>query len=124
MCLLLAKQGFIIDTEVIKGRFSMNIKHLTNSLLNLLFVLVESFLAFRFILKLFGADASNGFVSWIYEMSSVLLEPFAGIFPARVFENAYVLEFSTLFAMLIYAVIAILLGELINGFAKAKTTKK
>jgi len=102
----------------------MNIKYLTNSLLNLLFVLVESFLVFRFILKIFGADASNGFVSWIYEMSSVLLEPFAGIFPARVFENAYVLEFSTLFAMLIYAVIAILLGELINGFTKAKIIKK
>ncbi|NCO10893.1 YggT family protein [Candidatus Saccharibacteria bacterium] len=102
----------------------MNIKYLTNSLLGALFVLVESFLGFRFILKLFGADSSNGFVSWVYEMSGVLLDPFAGIFPARVFENTYVLEFSTLFAMLIYAVAAILIGELISGVSRAKSTKK
>lgn len=101
----------------------MNIRSLTNNLLNFFFVLVESFLALRFILKIFGADASNGFVNWTYEMSGVLLDPFRGIFPAKVFENTYVLEFSTLFAMIIYAVAAILLGELINMLSSSKTSK-
>ncbi len=33
------------------------------------FALVELMLGLRLILKLFGADASNAFVSWVYETS-------------------------------------------------------
>lgn len=101
----------------------MNIKYLTMSLLNFVLAVFESFLALRFLLKLFGANPSNGFVNWVYEMSGVLLEPFRGIFPAKVFENTYVLEFSTLFAMLIYAIAAILLVELLGMFGRDKKSK-
>ena len=76
--------------------------------------LVEAFLALRLILKLFGANAANGFVSWIYEMSSAILDPFRGIFPTQVFQSTYVLEFSTIFAMIIYAIIAMLLIYLVE----------
>ena len=92
----------------------MNIRYLTTNLLNVFFVVVEAFLALRFILKLFGANAANGFVSWVYEMSGVLLDPFRGIFPIKVFENNFVFEFSTLFAMLMYGVAAILLMSLLD----------
>lgn len=103
----------------------MNVKYLTTNLINFLLGLVEAFLAVRFILKLFGADAGNGFVNWIYEMSGTLLDPFGGIFPAKVFENTYVLEFSTLFAMLIYALIATLLFALLDALTpNTKVVKK
>lgn len=102
----------------------MNIKSLTNSLLNFLFSLVEIFLVLRFVLKLFGANAGNGFVGWIYDMSSVLLEPFRSIFPTKVFENTYVLEFSTLFAMLFYAIVAIALMELVRILTGSVSTAK
>jgi uncharacterized protein YggT (Ycf19 family) len=92
----------------------MNIRYLTNSLLSVFVGLVELFLALRFILKLFGANAANGFVSWIYEMSGVLLEPFRGIFPIRVYENSFVFEFSTLFAMLMYALLAVIVMAFID----------
>ena len=92
----------------------MNIRYLTSYLLNLFFALVEGFLAIRFLLKIFGASASNGFVNWIYEMSDVLLSPFRGIFPVKVFESTYILEFSTLFAMLMYAVAGIALAYLLQ----------
>jgi uncharacterized protein YggT (Ycf19 family) len=103
--------------------YNMFIKDFVLLLVNLLFSLIGGFLALRFILKLFGANAENGFVSWIYEMTDVLLEPFRGIFEARVFENTYVFEFSTLFALLIYGLFA-LLAVYIVGLISAPAEKK
>jgi hypothetical protein len=84
---------------------------------------VEAFLALRFILKLFGANGANGFVNWVYEMSGVLLEPFRGVFPTTVFKNNFVFEFSTLFAMVIYAIVAILIFALLDLVAGTTTSK-
>jgi hypothetical protein len=77
-------------------------------------------------LKLFGANADNGFVNWLYEMSGVLLDPFRGVFPTTVFKNTFVFEFSTLFAMVIYAIVAILilaLLDLVAGTVSKKVKK-
>lgn len=93
----------------------MDIRYVAVNLLNFFTAVVESFLGLRFLLKLFGANGNNGFVDWVYEMSGALLEPFRGIFPSKVFENQYVLEFSTLFAMLMYAIIALLIMWLITA---------
>lgn len=92
----------------------MRLRYIAVNLLNIFMAVVEGFLALRFLLKLFGANAGNAFVAWIYDMSAVLLEPFRGIFPATVFESKYVLEFSTLFAMMMYAIVGLLLLFLIN----------
>ncbi len=104
----------------------MNVRYLTNNLIYVVFSLVELFLGLRFILKLFGANAGNAFVGWLYNMSSVLLEPFRGIFPTTVFENKFVFEFSTLFAIVMYAIIALLLVALLDFLtgATSKSTKK
>lgn len=92
----------------------MSVRYIAETLLNFFVTVVEGILGLRFLLKLFGANASSGFVNWVYEMSDGLLDPFRGIFPTQVFENRYVLEFSTLFAMLMYAVIALVLLWLIR----------
>lgn len=92
----------------------MNVRNFVLSGINFFTFLVEGFLGLRFLLKLFGASASNGFVSWVYDMSGELLAPFRGIFPTKVLENTYVLEFSTLFAMLMYALFALAIIALIN----------
>ncbi len=93
----------------------MRLRYIAINLLNFFLAVVEGFLALRFLLKLFGANANTGFVNWVYEMSGVLLEPFRGIFPTRVFENRFVFEFTTLFAMLMYAIIGLVLAYLINA---------
>ena len=80
-----------------------------------IFALAEFILGLRLILKLFGANASNGFVQWVYETSGAILDPFRNIFPTRVFESTFILEFSTLFAMILYAVIGMLLIWLIEA---------
>jgi uncharacterized protein YggT (Ycf19 family) len=95
----------------------MSLRYIAVSILNLFVGAVEAILGLRFLLKLFGANDASGFVSWVYEMSSGLLDPFRGIFPSQVFENQYILEFSTLFAMLVYAIVALLLIALINAVA-------
>ncbi len=99
----------------------MRIRNATVGLANIFVGVVELFLGFRFLLKLFGANADNGFVGWIYEMSDALLDPFRSIFPVKVFENQYVVEFSTLFAMLIYALIGLLLIWLIAAITPRDT---
>ena len=100
----------------------MQIRYAAVNLLNVFLGAVEAILGLRFVLKLFGANASNGFVDWVYEMSDVLMEPFRGIFSARVFENKYVLEFSTLFAMLMYAIAGLLLVWLIAAVTPEPVT--
>jgi YggT family protein len=84
----------------------MRLRYIAVNLLNLFITVVEGVLALRFLFKLFGGNTGAGFVAWIYEMSEVLLQPFRNIFPAHVFENTYVLELSVLFAMVMYAVLA------------------
>ncbi len=86
----------------------MGVRTFAITLVNFFIAVVEGFLGLRFILKLFGANANAGFVQWVYDMSSELLAPFRGIFPTRVIDNEYVIEFSTLFAMLVYALIGLL----------------
>lgn len=95
----------------------MRIREIATNLLNLFLGTVEVILGLRFALKLFGANAANGFVGWVYEMSDALLDPFRGVFPTRVFENQYVIEFSTLFAMIVYAIIGLVVIWLIEALS-------
>ena len=78
------------------------------------FGLAELLLGLRFILKLFGANAGNDLVNWVYETSGAILDPFRGIFPTQVFKSAFVIEFSTLFAIIIYGLIALLLVYVVD----------
>ncbi|WP_291379074.1 YggT family protein [Demequina sp.] len=93
----------------------MRINLLVTRILEFLFTLVGAFLLLRFVLKLFGANEDNGFVSWWYEMSGVLLDPFRGVFPTETYQSQYVLEFSTLFALLVYGLAYLLIVALINA---------
>ncbi len=101
-------------------------RYFINKLIYVFFSLVELFLGLRLLLKLFGANAGNGFVEWVYETSNVLLDPFRGIFPTQVFKSTFVLELSTIFAMIVYAVIVMLLFyvvDLIPSPSSVKTKK-
>lgn len=102
----------------------MPLRRVALNMTSLFLGLVQGFLGLRFVLLLFGANSSNGFVSWVYDMSSVLLEPFRGIFPTRVFESTYVFEFSTIFAMLAYAVAGLLIVALIEAVSSPVSSKK
>ena len=86
--------------------------------------LVESFLGLRFILRLFNANAAADFVRWIYENTQPLLAPFVNVFPSTRLEGGFTIEFSTLFALLVYGLIGFLILYLVDSLAPAITTKK
>ncbi len=88
---------------------------LVKGLTNLFIGIVEVFLGVRFLFRLLGANPNNGFVSWLYEVSGQLLEPFRGIFPVEAVEPGYVLEFSTLFAMVAYGLLGFLVLTLVDA---------
>lgn len=102
----------------------MNLARFVEGLINFFVGAVTVALGLRFILKLFGANSENGFVSWVYATSDVLLEPFRGIFPTRVFENNFVFEFSTFFALIVYALLGMLAMWAVAAVAPPVVTTK
>jgi uncharacterized protein YggT (Ycf19 family) len=76
-----------------------------------LFAIVIASIAF--VLQLFGADPTNGFAQWIYRSASRVTAPFRGIFPSHVNGNS-VFDVSLLFAILMYALFALLVNALVD----------
>jgi hypothetical protein len=78
---------------------------------------VEIILMLRFVLKLFGANPSNGFVDFVYTVTGVLTAPFDSIFgvskPQAGDVNS-VFEPSILVAAVIYALIGWGIVKLLN----------
>ena len=79
--------------------------------------LMEFLLAFRFMLKLLGANPAAGFVNFIYAITQVFAAPFAGAFGRTQVQGA-VFEWTTLLAMLVYFFIA---WALVRLFLISKT---
>jgi hypothetical protein len=71
----------------------------------LLFGALEALIALRIGLMLIGANPDNPIVALIYGFTSLFLFPFTGLIGSPTVGNM-VLELSSLFAMLIYALIA------------------
>lgn len=79
----------------------------------LLFGALELLLAVRVILFLIGANMDNSFASFIDDMSSPFVALFASLLENPTLGTAGVLEVTTLIAMLVYAIVAWLLGRLL-----------
>lgn len=77
--------------------------------------LVVGFLGLRIVLKLLGASTSAPFVSWVYENTNSLLSPFQGMFPQTDLAPRLTLEFSSIFAIVIYSVIGYFLVDIIRA---------
>lgn len=93
-------------------------------LINLFTAIVIAFLGLRFVLKLFGANPLNAFVGWVYDNTAVLLEPFRGIFANETIGRHYILEFNTLFAIVIYALLGMFLLMLVDLLTPGRTKIK
>lgn len=69
---------------------------------------VEIILAFRFILKLLGANPDSGFASFMYSLTEPFAGGFANLFHAskgQGVETTALVEWSTLVAMAVYALV-------------------
>ncbi|MDP2632410.1 MAG: YggT family protein [Candidatus Curtissbacteria bacterium] len=72
---------------------------------------VEVLLASRILLKLIGANLNSGFTSFIYSVSAPLASPFRGVLGVTRSSES-VIEWSTIIAMAVYAVVAVGLVKL------------
>lgn len=66
---------------------------------------LEVVLAFRFLLKLLGANPEAGFTNFVYNISYPFAAPFLAVFNVQQVEGS-VLEWTTLLAMLVYWIVA------------------
>ena len=66
---------------------------------------VEVMLALRFFFRMTGANPASPVVSAIYSISSVFVAPFRAIFPTTPVTGASALEWTTLVAMLLWALL-------------------
>jgi len=88
---------------------TINLSTLIRAFTDIVLGLVSVFVGLRFILKLFGANTGAPFVQWVYNTSAPLLTPFEGMFPAPEVTSGFVIEFSALFALIIYMLLAYLI---------------
>jgi hypothetical protein len=70
----------------------------------LVLVILEVVIGLRFIFKLIGVNGANAFASFIYNLSGFFVAPFASLTGAPA-AAGMVFEFSTLIAMIVYALI-------------------
>lgn len=72
---------------------------------------IEVFLAARILLKLIAANPNSGFTSFIYSVSAPLATPFRGVLGVTTSLDSTI-EWSTIIAMAVYAVVAVGLVKL------------
>ena len=74
-------------------------------------------LAVAFVLELFGANPDASFANWVYDHTERVMSPFRGLFEVHTINDESVVDFSLLFAMIIYAMVAIGLHALVSWLA-------
>ena len=103
--LLQVRKGFVLVARVV------------SYLIYFYLIVVEIILLIGFFLLLFGANPSAGFTQWAYRNLDRVMAPFRGIFtPIQIGTTsddvAAVFDTSVLFAMIVYGILAMLLGAL------------
>lgn len=78
-----------------------------------IFGIVQAFILIRFILKLLAANAGSTFTQVIYNVSWVFVFPFYGVVPNYT-AGGSVLEWYSLVAVVVYALVSVALAKLIG----------
>jgi len=89
-----------------------------------LVIVIEVILSLGFILLLLGANPTSGFVEWWYRNLDRVMEPFRGIFTpielgmTQGNEVQSIFETSVLFAMIFYAIVAVIVHALAQWLSR------
>lgn len=93
----------------------LNLRNLLVYIVNLALGVATFFLGFRIIFELFAANPGTPFVAWVYNVSSRLMSPFAGIFPNLSLGGGAIFDIVALLTLIVYAVLAQLVIALIDA---------
>lgn len=104
-----APNGAVVEEQTKSVKSQTNPKTTVANVVWYLFGLVAILLAIRFVLKLTGANPTNGFVDFIYSITGFLSAPFDSIFgvaetSGRVITSVF--EPSILVAIAVYGLVA------------------
>jgi len=83
---------------------------------------IEILIAMRFVLLLLGANAATGFVSFIYDLSSIFMAPFNAVLETTTTSGA-MFEWSALVALAVYALIGWGLVKLIYALSPRRSSQ-
>jgi uncharacterized protein YggT (Ycf19 family) len=86
---------------------------LVTRIINGLVGIIECLLVIRLVLEILGASQSSQFVAWIYGVTSGLVAPFTGAFPAFSISGTAI-DLSIVLAMIGYAIIGWLVIRLLS----------
>ncbi|MCC7446259.1 MAG: YggT family protein [Anaerolineae bacterium] len=78
-----------------------------------LFGVLEVVLALRVVLMALGANPDNTFAALVYGLTGPFVALFANLFANPTINGAAVLELTTIVAMIVYAILAWIIGRLI-----------
>jgi hypothetical protein len=78
--------------------------HKVSQFIWLIFAGIEALIGIRVILMLIGANPANTFTAFVYQLSELFLWPFRNIVANPAFQN-YVLEITSIIAMIVYPLI-------------------
>ncbi len=95
-----------------KGQKGRNTSFKVTQVIWLLLGFLETTLALRFLFKLIGVNPANAFATILYGFTDLFVAPFASLTAAPAAEGM-VFEFSTLIAMIVYALIFYALERLV-----------
>lgn len=87
-------------------------------IVNWIVSIIEFLLAVRLLLVLFSASAASDFVAWFYHVTGRLVGPFFGAFP-DILLGGFVIELSTIFAMIGYVIIGWLIVQVLALISNA-----
>lgn len=105
------------DREVERGRVMARI----SQVVDYVFFLIYASLAIRFLLELFAARESAGFVKFIKSVTGIFYAPFAGIVPTPS-KDGFALALPIVVAIIAYMVLHLAINGLLKMFAERKTT--
>lgn len=113
--------------EVVVDKYGRQLETLdrVNQIVYLLSGALMVLLALRLFMRLLGASAANGFVNFIYNLSGAFVAPFNGIFNDQAITSGSIVEFSTIIAILVYAMLTVGLVKLLEVlFSPRRYTKQ
>lgn len=95
------------------------------SLVHFFVSVAEVLLLLRVVLRFFNGNPDATFVHWVYTSTSTLLEPFRNIFTsAGVIHRGWVVDYTALFAMAVYALAGYLALGLVDRWVARPASRR
>ncbi|MBA2279282.1 YggT family protein [Candidatus Saccharibacteria bacterium] len=107
-----------LDTDDTEIRLSDDNPGITRSqqVIQLVIGLFSSLLLLRFLLALFGANASNTLVNFVYGVTAPLVSPFRGLFNLSPTAGVSRFEVETLVATIVYILVGVGIIRMLDVF--------